>query len=501
MLSLITSMIAGIGRRHLALWRDTGGVVAIVMAIFLPVLVGIAALVIDMGYAYWTRTQLQHAASAAALAGAGVLLDADENDEPDTNAYRDMAIRYAFKNMKQVKHGAIINTSCGVYDAAGDTIGSGKLCNDVEVGYWLPSPELDFKARYLRDGSFNPNYDPLTMELNAVKVVTRNANVNGNALKLFLGASVGLAQTDIGTSAVAVLDAGDTKDWCMIALDPSAPQSLYIQGTAEIASDGCGICVNSTDPDEALYLNGTPIVYVDAGEIVVGGGYSTVGNVDLYPTPTTNAGANACTDPFAGVVPQAFADRFDDDTCPIGASPVKYKGNDFPVSIAPGLHCGGIEFQGNGYVEFEPGIHHIKNGTLLERGSHTYFGEGVTFLIDNATIDLAGSQKSELFAGATLSDGSVSEFLIYENPNGPHPAGQHHFRGNAGGDYGGIIYVPDRDTKWVGTSSAVTGVPPDCFAVIANQFYFTGTSYIGLTAEGCGGLLETVSNMTLRLVD
>ncbi len=61
--------------------------------------------------------------------------------------------------------------------------------------------------------------------------------------------------------------------------------------------------------------------------------------------------------------------------------------------------------------------------------------------------------------------------------------------------------MPDRDTKWVGTSSAVTGVPPDCFAVIANQFYFTGTSYIGLTAEGCGGVLETVSNMTLRLVD
>ncbi len=470
------------------------------MAIFLPVLVVIAALVIDMGYAYWTRTQLQHAASAAALAGAGVLLDADENDEPDTNAYRNMAIRYAFKNMKQAKHGAVINTSCGIYDAVGDTIGSGKLCNDVEVGYWLPSPELDFKARYL-DGSFNPNYDPLTMELNAVKVVTRNAAANGNALNLFLGAAVGLAQTDIGTSAVAVLDGGDASESCLIALDPSAPQSFYVFGTADITSDRCGICVNSTNPDAALYLHGDSSIYVDLADIVVGGGYDTVGNVDLYPTPTTDAGANACTDPFAGAVPQAFAAFFDDDTCPSGALPVKYKGSDFPVSIAPGLHCGSIEFRSTGNVVFEPGIHHIKNGVLDEKGSHTYFGEGVTFLIDNATINLGGSQSNDLSGGATL-DGSVTPFLFYENPNGPHPAGEHNFRGGAKGFYNGIIYVPDRDTKWVGNSGAAKD-DPDCFAVIANQFHFTGTSQLKLAAAGCGegGVLETVSNMTLRLVD
>ena len=479
--------------------RDRTGVAAIVMAIFLPVLVGFAALAIDMSYAYWTRTQLQHAASAAALAGAGVLRDADGDDEPDSDEYRDMAIRYAFKNMKQTRHGAVINTSCGVYDAVGDAIGSGNLCNDVEVGYWIPSPELEFKARYLLDGGLNPNYDPLTMNLNAVKVVTRNAGVNGNALNLFLGAAVGLAQTDIGTSAVAVLGGGDTKNWCMIALDPTAPQSLHVQGTAEITSDGCGICINSTDPDEALYLNGTPLINLDAGEISIGGGYDTIGIAELYPTPTVNAGANSCTDPFAGAVPPEFVESFDDDSCPLGASSVKYNGSDFPVSIDPGLHCGGIEFMGNGYVEFQPGIHHIKNGVLLERGNHSFFGEGVTFLIDNSTIDLAGSQRNELSAGAIV-DGVASPFLFYENPIGPQPAEPHEFRGDAEGVYSGIIYVPDRDTRWVGTTAA-QGSGPDCFAVIANQFHFAGTNDIGLAGDGCGGVLETTSTMTLRLVD
>jgi hypothetical protein len=96
----------------------------------------------------------------------------------------------------------------------------------------------------------------------------------------------------------------------------------------------------------------------------------------------------------------------------------------------------------------------------------------------------------------------VTPFLFYENPNGPHPPGEHNFRGGAKGFYNGIIYVPDRDTKWVGNSGAAKD-DPDCFAVIANQFYFTGTSQLKLAAAGCGegGVLETVSNMTLRLVD
>lgn len=499
MLKSITSMIAGIRRQPLALWRDTGGVAAIVMALFLPVLVVTAALVVDMSYAYWTRTQLQHTASAAALAGAGVLRDVDDNDEPDTNAYRDMAIRYAFKNMNQKRHGAVINTSCGIYDAAGDAIGSGKLCNDVEVGYWVPSPELDFKARYLLNGGLNPNYDPLTMELNAVKVVTRNANANGNPLNLFLGAAVGLAQTDIRTSAVAVLGGGDASETCLIAMDPSAPKSLHVEGTADITSDRCGICVNSTDTDKALYMNGTSSIYVDLADITVGGGYDTDGNVDLYPTPASDAGANACTDPFASVIPEEFAEYFTDDTCPEGAPQETLDGDQF---IKKGLHCGGIKFTGNGEVTFQPGIHHIKNGLLNQVGKHDYIGDGVTFLIDNATIDFRGNQTNNLSGGAVLSDNSVTPFLFYENPNGPHPETPHYFRGGAKGFYNGIIYVPDRDTNWVGNSGADKDEPA-CFAAIANQFLFTGTSQLKLAAAGCGegGVLETVSDMTLRLVD
>ena len=55
------------GRR--AGWADERGQVAIVVALMLVVLLGFAALVVDVGLNWAARTQAQAAADAAALAG------------------------------------------------------------------------------------------------------------------------------------------------------------------------------------------------------------------------------------------------------------------------------------------------------------------------------------------------------------------------------------------------------------------------------------------------
>jgi Flp pilus assembly protein TadG len=50
-------------------WDDQRGQVAIVVALMLVVLLGFAALVVDVGLNWAARTQAQSAADAAALAG------------------------------------------------------------------------------------------------------------------------------------------------------------------------------------------------------------------------------------------------------------------------------------------------------------------------------------------------------------------------------------------------------------------------------------------------
>ena len=48
----ILSKFAGVRRGSLAKWRDQDGIAAVVVAIFLPVLVAVTALAVDMSYAY-----------------------------------------------------------------------------------------------------------------------------------------------------------------------------------------------------------------------------------------------------------------------------------------------------------------------------------------------------------------------------------------------------------------------------------------------------------------
>jgi Flp pilus assembly protein TadG len=60
--------------RH-AGWRAQGGQVLVLVLLFLVVVLGMAALVIDVGYAYYAHRSLQASADAAALAGAQELPD------------------------------------------------------------------------------------------------------------------------------------------------------------------------------------------------------------------------------------------------------------------------------------------------------------------------------------------------------------------------------------------------------------------------------------------
>ena len=75
--------------------RAEEGVIAIMVGLLLVVLLGFAAFAVDLSHGYFTQTQLQVTASAAALAGAGQITDADENGVDDTDQYRRAAVEYA----------------------------------------------------------------------------------------------------------------------------------------------------------------------------------------------------------------------------------------------------------------------------------------------------------------------------------------------------------------------------------------------------------------------
>ncbi|NTU68667.1 MAG: hypothetical protein HGB02_07290 [Chlorobiaceae bacterium] len=156
------------------------GSASIWFALCMPVLLGFAALAIDLARINLTRVELQNAADAAALAGARSLSDTGGNPYNWTEATA-TALDVARRNSAN---------SARIQDAL------------IEMGYWnLQDPSLG-----LRDPG-TPGV-PVTGDVPAIRTtVTISATQNNGPLKLFFAPILGIAESDVRASAIAVLPA------------------------------------------------------------------------------------------------------------------------------------------------------------------------------------------------------------------------------------------------------------------------------------------------------
>ena len=71
----------------------------VISALALPIVLGMGALAVDVGYLYTARNQMQNAADAAAIAGAQVMLNGG-----DTSAATTAAVNYSNQNAGNVSY-------------------------------------------------------------------------------------------------------------------------------------------------------------------------------------------------------------------------------------------------------------------------------------------------------------------------------------------------------------------------------------------------------------
>lgn len=169
--------------------KDQRGASAIIIAIVLAVLIGFAALAIDVGYLYATRNELQNVADAAALAAAGQLgyLYTDILTPAQVAVYV-----YSDTNEPQIKDAA---EEIGLENrAAGKDVIIDE--NDVEVGIW----DLDN-----RTFSADPN------QPNAVRVQTRRDDtVATGKVALFFARLLNIDEAAVTAFATAALTPPDS---------------------------------------------------------------------------------------------------------------------------------------------------------------------------------------------------------------------------------------------------------------------------------------------------
>jgi len=333
---------------------DQRGSLIIWLAFGLMMIIGLASIAVDMSFLYVTQTRLQGAADAAALAAASAL--------PDEDAARALAVEYAEKNMPAEEFGTVLATS------------------DVVPGSW------DNTTRTFVAGG---------TPANAVRIVTRRADENGNAPSLFFANVLGVAQANVSTVAIA----GNARPpTCVLALDPGGAGALGLDSNASIDAPSCNVQVNSSDM-AALTTNNNAAI--QAAQICVVGDYSQLGASSLTPEPSP--GCEALDDPLAGLAAPVFG------AC--DATAAVY--DSVTDTLDPGVYCDGLQIIGSADISFNPGIYVIRDAPFIVDGSASVQGDGVGFyLTGGATLSFASGTQVDLKAPAS---GELSGVLFFQD--------------------------------------------------------------------------------------
>ena len=175
-----------VSSRHIIKWLlGQRGSAAILFVLCLPVLLGFAALAVDLARLSLTKVELQNASDAAALAGVRSLSDTQpppgSSDQPyNWSAATATALDVARRNFANAAR---------IQDAL------------IETGYWnLQDPALGLRPP-------TPGL-PVAGDVSAIRVtVAISSTQNNGPLKLFFAPILGIAERNIQASAIAVLPA------------------------------------------------------------------------------------------------------------------------------------------------------------------------------------------------------------------------------------------------------------------------------------------------------
>jgi len=189
------------------------GVGAIMGVIMLGVFTGFAALVVDLGFLFVTKTELQNNADLAALAAGAELKGGAQTNQAALIA---KAIEYSQKQLLPAAAGIVLDGA------------------DVIIGNWNPDSR-----------TFSAGGNPT----NAVQVTTRRVQANGNPVNFYFASLLGHQSGDVQATAVAYkdgLEGPTTRFLCddeMIDTDvPSIEDLAASMGTTsqELLSDSDG---------------------------------------------------------------------------------------------------------------------------------------------------------------------------------------------------------------------------------------------------------------------
>jgi Flp pilus assembly protein TadG len=228
---------------------------------------------------------------------------------------------------------------------------------------------------------------------------------------------------------------------CLMLMDPSAAETLRVNGGATVKAPNCEVHVH-TSANVGAVFNGNATF--DVKRICLkGSGYIANGSPKLGPIEKNCAVA---ADPYAGAfAPPSLACTRTDAifNAPKGKT---------ATELEPGVYCGNTVFNGNHDIKLKPGLYVIKDGAMTVNGGSSISGADVTFYLANAqsSLQLNGNATTQLSA-PTAASAPYPGVLMLE-PSGL-PRSSIAINGGSGHQLKGLLYLPSRNVTFNGAST------------------------------------------------
>jgi hypothetical protein len=393
-----------IGRLFDSFRRDRGGNFAIMTALTLPVLVGVAGLGTEVGLWYNQRQKMQSAADSAAVSAAYAAV-AGTNYTVQANA---VTMSYGYANgVKDVT--VTVNKP--------PLSGTHKTAQAVEVIVQQPQPRL-FSALFGKG----------------------SVNISGRAVANYIADGKG----------------------CVLALNKTKSGAALVQGNTVVNLIGCSLYDNSAEPSCAMKASGSAKLKAKSVNVVGG----ICDQTAVTTTDGTYTGSNAAPDPYASVPSPTPTGTVFSSASPINntrtLSPGIYTkglklGAQANVTLQPGVYyieAGG----GNGGLDVAGGA------TLTGTGVTLVFttGDGTNY----ATATINGGSNINLtaptdgpyagivfFADRNMPEGTAFKFLGGANQNITGAI----YLPKADVTFAGGINNPDSCLQLIGNTVTMTG--------------------------------------------
>lgn len=270
------------------------------------------------------------------------------------------------------------------------------------------------------------------------------------------------ASDKIEVGARALARKRESVPLCVLALNPTLPETVDFNGHAELHATNCAVQANSAD-GSGMRQVGQP--NARALQFGVTGNYK---GTRYTPLPIT--GAVPYADPYKNLPFPATGPCIDADQ----------KLQQAHVTLSPGTYCGGLRIMSQSVVVLLPGIYLMKDGPFevdagaVVTGKEVMFafkGKGSTFYMrGGATLKITSPASGPYMNMQFFQDDSIHTRNLWAS-----------LVGNNTLEYEGVMYFPTQNI-WIAGGSVVKATSPT-FVMIGDKLWFQDHSVVTLTQE------------------